>query len=137
MNNKSLTPLGDVNSPLSFVRFSKKGVLQVTLTHITRSELAIRLKNDAILTLLAVLPDLQYRTGRIPGSLRFTTLEEILEAVPIQTPIIIYCKGPSTLDAEWAYRLLYEHGYSNLCIYPGGLSDWIIAGLPIAHDVYS
>lgn len=101
---------------------------------VTREELKRRLERGDSLALLAVLTAWQFRLGRIPGSTRFTTLGKVKETFPSSVELVVYCQGYPSLNSEWAYRLLLESGFTNLHLYPGGLTEWRAAGYPLVSE---
>jgi rhodanese-related sulfurtransferase len=48
----------------------------------------------------------------------------------LDTPVIVYCSGPTCRRSPTVARLLEQMGYSQVSVYAGGKADWHEAGLP-------
>jgi rhodanese-related sulfurtransferase/DNA-binding transcriptional ArsR family regulator len=88
---------------------------------------------DGDITVLDVRPEVEYRSGHIPGarSMPIAELEERLQEVPRDREIVAYCRGPYCVFSDEAVALLRANGFRALRL-AQGLPDWRAAGLPIA-----
>lgn len=80
------------------------------LEPVTREELLTR-ADDGSMLLLDVRPTEEYQAGHIPGaiSVPLGELENRLDALPPQTEIVAYCRGPYCVLAPQALQLLRRH----------------------------
>ena len=95
---------------------------------ITRECLEQRLRQNA-LTLLMTESQARFQFGHIPGSQCFSL--KTLTDVPAKHPVVVYAVAHPSLVTYWAYQLLTERGFG-VCLYVGGLRDWLEAGYPLA-----
>jgi rhodanese-related sulfurtransferase len=81
----------------------------------------------------------EYEAGHIPGAMLCDYfelgyyLDIVLPRLNPDEEIGIYCTGPSCDDSEMLARELYAMGYKRLCVFSGGMEEWIEAGLPVEH----
>ena len=101
---------------------------------ITRDELREKLDRGDGFKLVMTLSERAYRGKRIPGSLRFNSLDGSLEALDPEDEIVVYCANVYCSASIYAYRYLERKGYSRLRRYAGGIADWEDAGYPIERD---
>lgn len=101
------------------------------LEPVTREELLARGDDDSVL-ILDVRPTEEYEAGHIPGamSVPLGELENRLAALPPETEIVAYCRGPYCVLAPQALQLLRRHGYQARRL-QDGLPEWRQAGLPV------
>lgn len=77
-----------------------------------------------------VLPEAQYETERIPGSLNIPVRDEnFLDCVKERViskgqKIVVYCKGSDCMASAEAVEKLEKAGFSNVFDYRGGTKDW-------------
>jgi rhodanese-related sulfurtransferase len=106
------------------------------LEAISRQELAERLASGDVVV-LDVRPDAEYRAGHIPGarSVPPAELRRSLAALPKDTEVVAYCRGPFCVYADDAVRELDRRGYRARRL-EDGYPEWKRAGLPVAagHD---
>ncbi|HTJ74006.1 MAG TPA: metalloregulator ArsR/SmtB family transcription factor [Acidimicrobiales bacterium] len=106
------------------------------LEAISRQELAERLATGDVVV-LDVRPDAEYRAGHIPGarSVPPAQLRRSLAALPNDTEVVAYCRGPFCVYADDAVRELDRRGYRARRL-EDGYPEWKRAGLPVAagHD---
>ena len=102
---------------------------------ITREELKEKLDRDGNVKLIMVLGEWAYRAKHIPGSLRFDTAEEGLEALDPDEEIVLYDSGPVCPASRMGCRFLEAHGFKRVRRYPGGLEDWEGAGYPLEGEL--
>lgn len=89
------------------------------------------------MVVLDVRPDAEYRSGHIPGarSVPPGELRRSLAALPKDTDVVAYCRGPYCVYADDAVRELDRRGYRARRL-EDGYPEWKRAGLPVAagHD---
>jgi len=101
---------------------------------IDTEELKAKLDRGDGFKIVMTLGEWEYRTTRIPGSMRISTVQEALETLDPEDEIVLYDSGP-TCSASWtAYRLLKTHGYEHVRRYAGGLEAWASAGYPLEGE---
>jgi len=92
---------------------------------ITREQLeTMEQKGDVLL--VDVRPAAEYEHGHLPGalSLPLAALEERLPELPIDRPIVAYCRGSYCLFAIEAVSLLRERGFEAYRLDDGWLEWW-------------
>jgi rhodanese-related sulfurtransferase len=99
---------------------------------IDRSELAARLKRREVVV-LDVRPGAEYGAGHIAGarSVPMTELRRQLRALPKDTDVVAYCRGPYCVYADDAVRELNRKGFRARRLIDG-FPEWKRAGLPVA-----
>ncbi len=106
------------------------------LEAISRQELAERLARGDVIV-LDVRPDTEYQAGHIPGarSVLPAELRRSLAALPKDTEVVAYCRGPYCVYADDAVRELDRRGYRARRL-EDGYPEWKRAGHPVAagHD---
>lgn len=104
----------------------------VPVRTIERDELQRKLDaREPTFKLVMTLGEWEFRTKRIPGSLRFKDAAEMLAALHKDDEIVVYCTNPPCLASVAAYHRLVKEGYVNVRRYAGGIEDWENAGLPL------
>ena len=98
---------------------------------IGREELQRKLAGGSALKLVMCRPEREFQMSRIAGSIHFDTRDEMLAGLKRDDEVVLYCTNTTCLASQVVYRLLVEHGYSNVWRYAGGLVDWEEAGLPL------
>lgn len=99
---------------------------------ISAQELQERLQRDEVI-LLDVRPQVEYENGHLPGALSMP-LEELqnrLAELPLDLPVVAYCRGPYCAFADEALALLSEQG-RQVARLEEGTVEWGLAGYPIA-----
>lgn len=99
---------------------------------IDREELAARLRDGTVIV-LDVRPPEEYTAGHVAGarSVPIGELREHLRALPHETEVVAYCRGPYCVYADEAIRALRSKGYRARRLIDG-YPEWKRAGLPIA-----
>jgi len=102
-----------------------------SLQSVNAAELVKRMEAGDVL-ILDVRPELEYRSGHIPGarSIPVDELEARLAELPRDQEIIAYCRGPYCVFADEAVTLLQKHGYRARRL-TDGLPDWQARNLPV------
>ena len=98
---------------------------------IEREELREKIARGDRFQLVNCLGEWEFRTKRIPGSIRFATPQEMMAALHKDDDIVVYCTNPACRASINAYYRLVDHGYAHVRRYAGGVTDWEDAGLPL------
>lgn len=98
---------------------------------IDRGTLARRLRDGDVIV-LDVRPRPEYVAGHIPGarSVPLAELPQQLPALPEQSEVVAYCRGPYCVFADEAVRQLTRHGVRARRLVDG-FPEWKRAGLPV------
>jgi len=104
------------------------------LEAVSIAELRRRLATGDVV-LIDVRPELEYRTGHIPGALSVPVekLGTVLRTLPHDKAIVAYCRGPFCLFSHEAVLKLRRKGFQARRL-KLGLPDWRFAGLPVEID---
>ncbi len=72
-------------------------------------------------------------TRVIPGALLYdvNSVPRIVEAVPIDSELVIYCTCPNEASAALVAKALMNQGYKRVRPLLGGLDAWEVAGFPV------
>jgi rhodanese-related sulfurtransferase/DNA-binding transcriptional ArsR family regulator len=99
---------------------------------VDRTELARRLKRGEVMV-LDVRPTQEYEAGHIAGarSVPITELRRHLRALPKDSDVVAYCRGPYCVYADDAVRQLNRKGLRARRLIDG-FPEWKRAGLPVA-----
>ena len=102
------------------------------LEPVSRRELAARLAAGDV-TVIDVRPAPEYEAAHVVGamSIPIAELEGRLEALPSDSEVVAYCRGPLCVYADDAVRLLRGRGVDARRL-EDGFPEWNRAGLPIA-----
>ena len=97
-----------------------------------RAELLERMEQGAVV-LVDVRPREEFAAGHIPGALSVPLglVQDLLDAVPADTEVVAYCRGPYCLLAPQALTILRAHGLRARRL-EDGFPEWRLAGLPVA-----
>jgi 3-mercaptopyruvate sulfurtransferase SseA len=101
---------------------------------IDTKELKEKLDRRDVFKLVMTLGEWEYRTSRIPGSLRISTVTEALEALHPHDEIVLYDSGPPCTASRTAYRVLKASGYERVRRYAGGLQEWDSVGYALEGE---
>jgi rhodanese-related sulfurtransferase len=101
---------------------------------IAREELCWMLHQSRAFKLVMCLDEWAFLAKHIPGSIHFHTPAKMLAGLGKDEEIVLYCSNRASLASLAVYWRLVEHGHTNVRRYPGGLSDWEAAGLPLEGD---
>jgi len=102
---------------------------------ISREDLKAKLDRGENFVLVMALGGWAFRAKHIPGSVSFDNPEEGLKTLQKDAEIVVYCSDPACIASMYAYKFLVEHGYTNVCRYAGGLSQWEDAGYPLEGEM--
>jgi len=99
---------------------------------IDHKELAARLKRGEVLV-LDVRPEAEYLAGHIAGarSVPIGELRKHLRALPKDTEVVAYCRGPYCVYADDAVRELNRKGFRARRLIDG-FPEWKRAGMSVA-----
>jgi rhodanese-related sulfurtransferase len=99
---------------------------------VDRHELAARLRRREILV-LDVRPRAEFAAGHIAGarSVPIAELRRHLQALPNDSDVVAYCRGPYCVYADDAVRELHRKGFRARRLIDG-FPEWKRAGLPVA-----
>lgn len=101
---------------------------------IDREELKRKLDRGDEFELVMVLGKWAYQAKHIPGSRHFDTIEDGLKALDKEAEIVVYCSNPACVASRAAYKMLTQHGYTDVRRYAGGLEDWDAAGYALEGE---
>ena len=101
---------------------------------IDTQELKAKLDRGDGFKVVMTLGEWEYRTTRIPGSLRISTVAEAFEALDPKDEIVLYDSGPPCTASRMACRILKARGYERVRRYVGGLEEWASAGYPLEGE---
>lgn len=101
------------------------------LEPIGREELARRM-DDGSVVVVDVRPPAEYAAAHLPGAISapLDDLAAHLAALPHDTQIVAYCRGPYCAYAPEAVRMMRDRGLSARPM-DGGLPQWRRDGLPV------
>jgi rhodanese-related sulfurtransferase len=102
-----------------------------SLEPVDAAELRRRLRAGEV-TVIDVRPALEYEAGHIDGSLSvpLEELDDRLDGLPTDQPIVAYCRGPYCVYAIEAVERLRARGRDARRL-ADGLPDWRLAGHPV------
>ncbi len=82
-------------------------------------------------------PAPEYFARALPGAIsvpyheiEYAFLDARIFLTP-QQPVLTYCSDPTCDDALLLAFFLRDHGYTNVVLFPGGMSEWRAAGYPV------
>jgi len=87
---------------------------------------AVRLLAAGDITLIDVRPPLEYSSGHLPGALSvpLDEIEEHIDSLPRDRPIVTYCRGQYCLSADEAVAYLRARGFNAMRV-EGGWTEWL------------
>ena len=103
----------------------------------TAQDLQSLLSSAAAPRLIHVLPPEVFAARRIPGSVNACIYEtaflDHLSDLGVAScdAIMVYGAGGGSRDADAARFRLESAGFENVSVFPGGLAEWLDAGLPV------
>lgn len=104
---------------------------------ISRSELERKINAEAI-TVVDANGTESFREGHIPGALDYEAVRgQWPKGLPQdkRAPIVAYCGGPRCMAWKGAAENLTRLGYKHVSHYPGGISEWKDAGMPVVAQL--
>jgi hydroxyacylglutathione hydrolase len=105
-----------------------------TVPTVTLQDLRSSLSHNAV-TVLDVRNQNEWNGGHIAGAHHITLgyLGDRLDEVPRDKPIIVHCASGSR--SAIGASVLKAHGIDNVVNFPGGMSEWSKAGLPVETSI--
>jgi rhodanese-related sulfurtransferase len=82
-------------------------------------------------------PVSQFTEGHVPGAFHIDVeafrqgRPDVLEFLPVDAEIIIYCGGGECDASHMVERMMRSHGYEKLRIFEEGFPAWLKAELPV------
>lgn len=105
--------------------------MQDEVLTIGRQELLQKIARHDDFKLIMCLNEWAFRMKHIPGSVHFSTPEDMLRCLQKSDDIVVYCSNVACKASIEAYHLLVDCGYTHVRRYAAGLVDWEEAGLPL------
>lgn len=103
-------------------------------TTITRDEIHRLLQDGAEMTLVDALPGGYYAQEHLPGAVNLVESDVVALAdtlLPDRDGLVVtYCANEACPNSKAVARRLEALGYTDVRTYPGGIQDWVSAGLP-------
>ncbi|HEX5133372.1 MAG TPA: rhodanese-like domain-containing protein [Candidatus Krumholzibacteria bacterium] len=96
-----------------------------------------RLYDEGLVFIIDARDPQEYEFGHIPGAINvpYDRLPEYLDMlsaeVPMDQPVIIYCRGPECDFSDQLATELKVLGYQNVRVFTGGWEQWSAAGYPV------
>jgi rhodanese-related sulfurtransferase/predicted transcriptional regulator len=102
---------------------------------VSRADLASRLA-DGLVTVLDVRPEDEFAAGRVPSAINIPLrdLIERLNELPVDRPVVAYCRGPYCVLSFEAVALLRERGFDARRL-EDGYPEWAAAGHAVDQSV--
>jgi rhodanese-related sulfurtransferase len=101
---------------------------------ISRDDLRAKLDRGDSFRLIMCLNEWMFRAKRIPGSIRFETIQEAAKVLGKDEDIVVYCTEDACISSQYAYRFLVDRGFTNVRRYSGGLVEWEESGYPLEGE---
>jgi rhodanese-related sulfurtransferase len=103
-------------------------------TTISRTDLQQLIAQGHPLTLVDALPASYYDQQHLPGAINLVEADAANLAATLlphrgQT-VVTYCSNEACQNSKAVARRLEALGYTDVRTYPGGIQDWVEAGLP-------
>ncbi len=103
------------------------------MTTINRTELQALVATGTV-TLVDALPQSYYDQQHLPGAINLVDGDVETRAADllpdISRTVVTYCSNPACGNSKAVARRLEKLGYRDVRTYPGGIQDWVEAGLP-------
>ncbi len=100
---------------------------------ITCQELHERIQESSSLVVINVLPEEMYQDCHIPGSINipYDQIEASVQDWNRNLEMVVYCANDACDASRQAYETLEQIGFANIREFPGGMREWLQAGLPV------
>lgn len=104
------------------------------LTPVSREELLAQARRGEVMV-LDVRPEAEFQAGHLPyaQSMPLEALRKRLAELPLDKPVVAYCRGPFCLMAVEAVELLRKEGFHAMRL-EDGVAEWRAHGLPVASE---
>ena len=102
-------------------------------TTISRAELSALVEAGTV-TLVDALPQSYFDQQHLPSAVNLVA-EDVDDHAAVVLPdrtrtVITYCSNPACGNSKDVARRLERLGYRDVRTYPGGIQEWVEAGLP-------
>lgn len=104
-----------------------------TVATMSLSELQQRIANTPDVMLVMAMDRRRFEAAHIEGSIDLESFVELAPTLASDTEIIVYCTDPACAASRIGAAMIAEAGFTNVHRFPGGLSTWVNAGLPLAE----
>lgn len=100
---------------------------------ISCQELHERIQESSSIVVINTLPEKEYRDCHIPGSINipYDQIEDAVQDWNKNQEIVVYCAHEECDASVQAYHTLERLGFVNAREFPGGMREWLHAGLPV------
>jgi rhodanese-related sulfurtransferase len=102
-------------------------------TLVTRTELQALIAAGTV-TVVDALPESYYDQQHLPGADNLVDGDvDALAAIllpDLAATVVTYCSNRACGNSKAVVRRLEKRGYRDVRTYPGGIQDWVEAGLP-------
>ncbi len=61
----------------------------------------------------------------------FEMTEQCVDTIDKNAEVVLYCSNYQCTSSEYVAQQLLKKGFSNLCVYEGGMAEWYQQGLPV------
>ena len=103
------------------------------ITAIDRIELQALIAAGTV-TVVDALPQSYFDQQHLPGAVNLVEADVDTQAATLlpdhTATIVTYCSNPACRNSKAVARCLEKLGYDDVRTYPGGIQDWVEAGLP-------
>ena len=101
------------------------------LSRVSGKELLAQARNGGVVV-IDVRPEPEYLAAHLPyaRSLPLAELKRRLDELPLNKPVVAYCRGPFCLMAKEAVGMLAKNGYRAMRL-EDGVAEWRAHGLPL------
>lgn len=101
---------------------------------ISRDELHRLLQDGADVAVVDALPEGHYAQEHLPGAVNLVEADVDARAATVlpdrDRTVVTYCSNEACGNSLAVARRLEALGYTDVRTYPGGIQDWVAAGLP-------
>lgn len=101
---------------------------------ISCKELKEKLDRNDDFKLVMTFHEGAYRAKHIPGSINVYSEESAKGVIEPSDEIVIYCVNKGCVASITTYRILSEHGFTNVRRFAGGFEEWDEMGFPLEGD---
>lgn len=98
---------------------------------IDATELKARLDRAEPFKLVMFMDAAAYARLHIPGSIQCDDAKKAMTMFDRDEPIVGYCSSDACAHSRRACATLFEHGYTRVAHFDGGIWAWQEAGLPL------
>lgn len=102
---------------------------------INAKQLKQRLDAGEKLILVNAMEENKFRAKHIPGSMNLFRKEDIQQSLQKEDDIVVYCTDLACNKSIILYHLLEAMGYTHLCRFAGGMTEWENAGFALEGEM--